>query len=60
MNAELPPLDRVADEMLRFDNRERYIRQHAATEAGKPAPLPPRLSLADVDAKFAAMFGARP
>lgn len=41
-SVDLTPEDLAADALLSLETRERYVRQHAATEAGHPAPLPPR------------------
>lgn len=38
----------AGDLILRFDNRERYIAQSAATKTGRPAPLPPRAPLSRI------------
>lgn len=38
----LTPAERNWDEVLRFENRERYVQQSAATVAGQRAELPPR------------------
>lgn len=54
---ELTPLERTWDELQRFENRERYMRQSAQTRAGDPAPLPSRDPLAGVDAAFRRVFG---
>jgi hypothetical protein len=43
--AKLTPIEQYVDELIRHENRERYIAQHAATQAGAPAPFPPRAPL---------------
>lgn len=38
----LTDLERYCDDLLRFDNRDRYVAQSAATTDNHAAPLPPR------------------
>lgn len=42
----LTPMERLIDDLLRFENFERYSAQSAATGANDPAPLPERPALA--------------
>lgn len=37
--------ERNLDDLLRFENRDRYIAQSRATRDGHPAPIPPRKEL---------------
>lgn len=41
----LTPAERDFDELLRFENAERYFAQSAATRDGEVAELPPRAEL---------------
>lgn len=43
--AALSPLERYADELVRFDNRDRYVQQSKHTQVNAPAPLPARMPL---------------
>ena len=38
----LTPMERLHDDLLRFENRDRYLAQSAATRVNDPAPPPPR------------------
>jgi hypothetical protein len=40
----LTPLERYADDLMRFENWERYTQQSAATKTARAAQLPPRQS----------------
>lgn len=41
----LTPQERLYDDLLRFENRERYLAQSAATFDNARAPIPPRAAL---------------
>lgn len=43
--AQLTPLERYAEDLLRFKNFERMCEQSARTGVADPAPVPPRAPL---------------
>lgn len=45
MNHELTPAERHVDELLRYENWERYTQQSARTVDGERAELPERAKL---------------
>lgn len=46
---QLTPLERYINDLLRFENHERYTAQSAATGVNDPAPAPNRPALADLN-----------